>query len=106
MHEHENRFLNLIHPKKCLPTCITCYFYLIQKLFRLTEVYAAMFKINREISCSLPAYRNQGCTNLGKPRSSRPEVFCKKGVLRIFAKFIEKHRFQSLFFNKVAGNKY
>ena len=36
-------------------------------------------------------------------RSSRPEVFCKKGVLRNFAKFTGKHLFQSLFFNKVAG---
>ena len=30
-------------------------------------------------------------------RSSRPEVFCKKGVT-------EKHLFQSLFLNKVAGH--
>ena len=36
-------------------------------------------------------------------RSSRPEVFCKKGVLRNFAKFTGKHLRQSLFFNKVAG---
>ena len=35
--------------------------------------------------------------------SSRPEVFCKKGVLRNFAKFTGKHLCQSLFFNKVAG---
>ena len=36
-------------------------------------------------------------------RSRRPEVFCKKRVLRNFAKFTEKHLCQSLFFNKVAG---
>ena len=36
-------------------------------------------------------------------RSSRPEVFCKKGVLRNFAKFTGTHLCQSLFFNKVAG---
>ena len=36
-------------------------------------------------------------------RSSHPEVFCKKGILRNFAKFIGKHQCQSLFFNKVAG---
>ena len=36
-------------------------------------------------------------------RRSRPEVFCKKGVLRNFAKFTGKHLCQSLFFNKVAG---
>ena len=36
-------------------------------------------------------------------RSSRPEVFCKKGVLKNFAKFAGKHLCQSLFFNEVAG---
>ena len=36
-------------------------------------------------------------------RSSRPEVFCKKVVLRNFAKFTGKHLCQSIFFNKVAG---
>ena len=30
-------------------------------------------------------------------------MFCKKGVLRNFTKFIGKHLYQSLFFNKVAG---
>ena len=36
-------------------------------------------------------------------RSSRQEVFCKKGILKNFAKFAGKHLFQSFFFNKVAG---
>ena len=36
-------------------------------------------------------------------RSSRPEVSCKKGVLRNFTKFTGKHLCQRLFFNKVAG---
>ena len=36
-------------------------------------------------------------------KSSRLEVFCKKGVLKNFAKFTEKHLCQSIFFNKVAG---
>ena len=36
-------------------------------------------------------------------RSSCPEVFCKKGVLRNFAKFTGKDLCLSLFFNKVAG---
>ena len=37
--------------------------------------------------------------------SSRPEVFCKKGVFRNFAKFTGKNLYQShLFFNKVAGH--
>ena len=33
------------------------------------------------------------------------EVFCKKGVLRNFAKFTGKHRYQSFFFDKVPKNK-
>ena len=33
-------------------------------------------------------------------RSIRPEVFCKKRVLRYFAKFTGKHLCQSLFFKK------
>ena len=40
---------------------------------------------------------------LTKLRGSRPEVFCKKGVLRNFAKFTGKELCRSLFFNKVAG---
>ena len=35
-------------------------------------------------------------------RSSLPEVFCKTGVLRNFAKFTGKHLCQSIFFNKKA----
>ena len=35
-------------------------------------------------------------------RSSRPEVFCTKDILKNFAKFTGKHQCQSLFFNKVA----
>ena len=38
-------------------------------------------------------------------RSSRPEVFCKNGVVRNFAKFTGKRMCQSHFFNKVAGLK-
>ena len=36
-------------------------------------------------------------------RSSRPEVFCKKGAVKNFPKFTGKHLCQSLFYNKVAG---
>ena len=38
-----------------------------------------------------------------KGRSRRPEVFCKKGVSRIFTIFTGKHLCQSLFLNKVSG---
>ena len=36
-------------------------------------------------------------------RSSRPEVFCKRGVLKNIAKFTGEHLCQSLFFNKVVA---
>ena len=36
-----------------------------------------------------------------KYRSSRPDVFCKKVVLRNFAKFTGKHVYQSLFLIKL-----
>ena len=36
-------------------------------------------------------------------RSSGPDVFCKKGVLRNLSTFTGKHLCQSLFFDKVAG---
>ena len=35
-------------------------------------------------------------------RSSRPEVFCKKGALKNFTKFTGNHLCQGLFFNKIA----
>ena len=47
--------------------------------------------------------KNLASVYLRQCRSSRPEVFCKKGVLRNFVKFTGKHLCQSLFFNKLAG---
>ena len=43
--------------------------------------------------------KSKRCSN----RNSRPQVFCKKGVLRNLIKFTGKHLYRSLFFNKVAG---
>ena len=39
------------------------------------------------------------------PRSSLPDVLCKKSVLENFTKFLGKHLCQSLLLNKVAGLK-
>ena len=36
-------------------------------------------------------------------RCSRPEVFCKKGVYKSFARLTGKHLCQNLFLNKIAG---
>ena len=43
------------------------------------------------------------CKDPGDYRNIRPEMFCKKGVLRNFAKYTGKHLCHGLFFNKVAG---
>ena len=45
--------------------------------------------------------RNSQSLNATKHRNSCPEVFCKKGVLRNFAKFTGKHLCQSLFLIKL-----
>ena len=47
------------------------------------------------------AYLFQSISTFYEFRNSRPEVFCKKDVLRNFAKFTGKHLRQSLFFNKL-----
>ena len=41
--------------------------------------------------------------NIASYITSLPEVFCKKGVLKNFAKFTGKHLCQSFFFNKVTN---
>ena len=55
-----------------------------------------------KVCCRVITYHNN-MNVLVKRRSSRPEVFCRKDVLRNFAKFTGKHLRQSLFFSKVAG---
>ena len=45
----------------------------------------------------------QYCTLIKLCRSSRLEVFYRKGVLRLFAKFTGKHLCLNFFFNKVPG---
>ena len=43
------------------------------------------------------------CEIINRFRSSLPETFSKKGVLKTFTNFTGKHLCQSLFLNKVAG---
>ena len=44
-------------------------------------------------------YNTDVCQDPNDYRSSRPEVFYKKGFFRNFAKFTGKHFYQSLFFS-------
>ena len=59
------------------------------------KTLVSVYLIHRLCSCHFHLMRFS--------RSSRREVFCKKGVLRNFRKFTGKYLCQSLFFNKVAG---
>ena len=67
----------------------------------LMENFIFLCSVNkREVKCLNIFFRGY---LYGPFRSSRPEVFCKKGVHKNFTKFTEKHLCQSLFFNNVAG---
>ena len=57
--------------------------------------YLHIYKIKENLTVFKAAIKNWD----GFFRSSPPEVFCKKGVLRYMAKFTGKHLCQSLFFS-------
>ena len=69
----------------------------------MTDICICYTVINILATCLVKSLINLYGTVNQKYRSSRPEVFCEKGVLRNFAKFTGKHLWQSLFLNKVAG---
>ena len=103
--ELRNRILNR---KKC---CIAV-FELQQKLKLSVSVLSLLYimlkckgVLRTELFCKkyLPLIYTSILLFSSESRSSRPEVFCKKGVLRNFAKFTGKYLCQSLFFNIVAG---
>ena len=77
---------------------------------RLFEIQLNRFSTSRLFSHEAPFFVAEIFDNgkykkhaTNKIRSSRPKVFCKKGVLKNFAEFIGKHLCQSFFFNKVAA---
>ena len=83
--------------KPCLLRCrlllIRCRLWLVLSWFISGMFFFVQFPFRISINCAaLPKYR-----------SSRPDVFCKKGVLSNFTKFTGKHLCHRLFFNKVAG---
>ena len=75
----------------------------VQRYFvkRLTQVKKRCFPMNFAKFLATPFFRTSPVA--APNRSRRPEVFCKNGALRNFAKITGKHLFQGLFFNKVAG---
>ena len=63
-------------------------------------------QVTRKKRLVRPAFPDYLSVSYDYGRSSRPDVLCKKGVLRNFAKFTGKHLCQSLYFNKVAGPRH
>ena len=92
---------------KSLCKYFICYKSIINKIiFEYFTCYKFSITTSiRLLSYSLQSYyyHNHCCILSCIVRSSRPEVFYNKGVLRNFAKVTEVHLCQSLFFNKVAG---
>ena len=74
--------------------------YKLSKRADLTRVFEEGVQNKNRCDCT---HKYQ--IKLKKLRSSDPEVFCKKGVLRNFAKFTGKHLCQRLFLNKVIYKK-
>ena len=78
---------------------------------RFLEKYSAYFSSHFQITplpCKILAYASvstQPRRQLRTRISSRPDVFCKEGVFRNFAKFTGKHPCKSLFLNKVSALK-
>ena len=67
--------------------------------------YLGMLSWNKQINsiCTKSVEKVVYFRNYVSFRSSRSEVFCKKDVLKNFAKLTGKHLCQSLFFNNVVG---
>ena len=67
----------------------------------LATLLATLNKLH--MNCSLEKVIDEMIEIRRNDGSTCPEVFCKKDVLRNFAKFTGKQLRQSLLFNKVAG---
>ena len=94
----------------CISLCVFCVLFISSFLDAFFYFFCEivfliyLFVINCECSCLDSALcREQSRSVVSECRSSHPEMLCKKGVIRNFAKFTRKHLYQSLFFNKVAG---
>ena len=72
-------------------------------LVRMNVFFDSQFKYRKKIESSKEIPKIIYYDKEPSFQKQPPEVFFKKGVLRIFTKFIGKHLCQRLFFNKVAG---
>ena len=111
----ENFIFRLVQCASCLHSWSNCR--TLRKYHSLIYKYGGLHqRMHKQSSLQIictnrqNSYSGHVSDSLGKAkqknrylRSSRLEVFCRKGVLRSFAKFTAKHLCQSLFFNKVTG---
>ena len=72
----------------------------LQKITRIFEQNMMHFQL---MFWNFRSYCCQTVIKTNLARSSRWEVFCKKGAFKNFAKFTGKHLCQCLFLNKVAN---
>ena len=70
----------------------------------LTKSVLMTYGERKDDSCDSHFYASEYGNYLNELRSSRPEVFCEKGVLRNFAKFTGKHLCQGLFLMKLQAS--
>ena len=88
-------------------TSIVIYLYLLFSIYGVVLVYVYLRRnLNFSILTSLLLISCKKISVFSQPisyRSSNRRCSVRKGVLRNFAKFTEKHLCQSPFFNEVAG---
>ena len=77
--------------------------YFLQNLNNFKLNLLTIFKVENYIKFQYYFIKNSISFRRRTLRSSRLEVFCKKGLLKNFANFTGKHLCQSLFFNENAG---
>ena len=99
-------------------TCVVCKISIAKQFFKsileedwsgILNFWLFLIKTNSDVSSNNKNFTPCKCylirDKFGKCMhgSSRPEVFCKKVVLRYFTKSTGKHLYQSLSFKNVAG---
>ena len=96
-HRYSTGFKNTpLHYKNCSIACFSCISLKTSYLLFDTNLHNCL------VWTVLLEFANQS-QKPSENRSSHPEGFCKKTVLRKLAKSTGKYLCQSLFFNKVAG---
>ena len=95
-------FMTTLHKKWSFPLRISSVNVTKSKLFVQCSVFWTQMSAIKFQNIS---HQVINLWSLLKDRSSHPEVFYQKGILKSFAKFTGKNLWESLFFNNVASLK-